>query len=160
MTWLILKTEGEFQERIRRFALPIAISLVVAVSYLSIWTLFLHKDISERWFSWPTMLYLSPVPILTGAMFLGLFLSIRSKHEALPFVFSLGVFVFSFAGLGISLAPDVVPPDISIWDAAAPKTSLWFLLVGAVVLLPIILVYTAHSYWVFRGKVRLGDTYH
>ena len=42
---------------------------------------------------------------------------------------------------------------MTIWQAAAPYESQLFMLVGAVVLVPLILAYTAWSYWVFRGKV-------
>ncbi|MGD9886032.1 MAG: cytochrome d ubiquinol oxidase subunit II, partial [Reyranella sp.] len=69
-----------------------------------------------------------------------------------PFLVALVIFALSLAGLGISLFPYVVPPKISIWDAAAPAASLQFMLPGVLVLVPIILAYTAWSYWVFRGK--------
>jgi len=60
----------------------------------------------------------------------------------------------------VSFYPNLVPPALTIAEAAAPDSSLMFLLVGAVVLIPMILAYTAYSYWVFRGKVRVGDGYH
>jgi cytochrome d ubiquinol oxidase subunit II len=67
----------------------------------------------------------------------------------------------AFSGFIISLWPMIIPPNISIWDAAAPRSSQAFTLVGAVILIPIILVYTALSYWVFRGKIHVGsDGYH
>ncbi|EQD48312.1 Cytochrome bd ubiquinol oxidase, subunit II, partial [mine drainage metagenome] len=68
--------------------------------------------------------------------------------------------VLCYLGLGISLFPYIVPPDLTLWQAAAPPASQGFLLVGAVVLVPIILAYTAYAYWVFRGKVRPGMHYH
>ena len=66
----------------------------------------------------------------------------------------------SFIGLGISFYPYIVPHAITIWDAAAPDESLLFLLVGAAVLIPAILAYTAYAYWVFRGKVDTAGGYH
>ena len=77
-----------------------------------------------------------------------------------PFFAALSLFVLSYIGLGISFYPYIVPPSITIWSAAAPDTSLKFLLVGAVVLVPLILAYTAWSYWVFRGKVDPEAGYH
>ncbi|MGB6655962.1 MAG: cytochrome d ubiquinol oxidase subunit II, partial [Methylovirgula sp.] len=62
--------------------------------------------------------------------------------------------------LGISLWPNVIPPSVSLWDAAAPPQSMGFALVGALFIIPIILTYTAWSYYVFRGKVRAGEGYH
>ena len=78
----------------------------------------------------------------------------------MPFILTLGLFLASYSGLGISIYPYMVPPSITIWQAAAPDESLMFLLVGAVVLLPIVIGYTAYSYWVFRGKTRSGEGYH
>ena len=72
----------------------------------------------------------------------------------------MGLFVLSYIGLGISFYPYIVPPSVTIWDAAAPDNSLRFLLIGASVLIPIILAYTAYAYWVFRGKVDPHSGYH
>src|SRR3546814_19089896 len=88
-----------------------------------------------------------------------LFRSAR-RRDVQPFLLALALFLLSYRGLGISLFPNVVPPAISIWEAASPDSSLIFLLVGTLILLPIILGYTAHAYWVFRGKVRAGEGYH
>jgi cytochrome d ubiquinol oxidase subunit II len=103
---------------------------------------------------------LSPVPILTGLLAFSLYVMLQRRREVLPFILSIGLFTLSYIGLAISLWPNVVPPDITIWDAAAdPKTQV-FLLVGVAIVVPIILVYTAYSYYVFRGKVRPGEGYH
>ena len=77
-----------------------------------------------------------------------------------PFWCALGIFLLSYVGLGFSIWPMIVPPGITIWDAAAPPTSQRFLLVGAAVLIPLILAYNAYAYWLFRGKVRAGQGYH
>ena len=68
--------------------------------------------------------------------------------------------MLSYIGLGISFYPYIVPNIVTIWEAAAPDSSLAFLLVGACVLIPLILAYTAYSYWVFRGKVNAAGGYH
>ncbi len=77
-----------------------------------------------------------------------------------PFLCALGWFVLSFVGLGISLYPLIVPPTVTIWDAAAPRESQMFLLVGAAVMIPVIIAYSGYAYWVFRGKVQHGAGYH
>lgn len=83
----------------------------------------------------------------------------RDKHLQ-PFLAALGIFVTCFAGLGVSFYPYIVPGALTIWEAAAPDSSLAFLLVGASVLIPIILAYTGYAYWVFRGKIDPEEGYH
>jgi cytochrome d ubiquinol oxidase subunit II len=159
-TWLVMKTEGELQARVNRLARSFAIGMAAAIVVVSLWTPQLNPSIAMRWFSWPNLAYLAPVPILVAATLWALLRSLSRRHELPPFLFSLALFVLSFAGLAISLFPCVVPPSVTIRDAAAPAESLSFLLVGAVLLLPIILSYTAYAYWVFRGKVKAEDGYH
>ncbi|MCP5364378.1 MAG: cytochrome d ubiquinol oxidase subunit II [Hyphomicrobiales bacterium] len=158
--WLIAKTEGDFQQRFYRLAVPLGSAVVGLIGVVSIWTPFLHPDIAHRWFSWPNLLFVSPVPALVAALAMTLTWSVRQRKEMWPFVSALGLFVLSFVGLGISLYPYIVPRAYTIWRAAAPPESLMFMLVGAVILLPLILGYTAYAYWVFRGKVREGEGYH
>jgi cytochrome bd ubiquinol oxidase subunit II len=69
-------------------------------------------------------------------------------------------FVLCFIGLGISLYPLIVPPDITIYSAAAPVASQLFLLAGTVILIPLILAYNIYAYWIFRGKVQHDAHYH
>ncbi len=157
--WLIMKTEGELQAHARRFMPPAAAALVAALGVVSVWTPLTHPEIADRWFSWPNIAILSPVPIVAVATAAGLYWAIATRKEAAPFLFALGMFVVSYVGLGVSLYPHIVPPGITIWQAAAPDESLSFLLIGTAVLLPLVLAYTAYAYWVFRGKVR-SDGYH
>ena len=100
------------------------------------------------------------MPILVGLGAIGFWWAIARRKEIWPFLIALGLFVLSFIGLGISHYPYIVPRKVTIWQAAAPDESLHFLLIGAVILLPIILGYTAYAYWLFRGKVRPGQGYH
>jgi cytochrome d ubiquinol oxidase subunit II len=158
-TWLVMKTEGELQARVIRFARGLALGTLAAIVAVSVWTPFLNLSYAMRWFSMPNVLYLSPVPLLVAATAWALWRSL-GRNDVQPFVCALLLFVLSFAGLAISLYPYLVPPEITIYEAAGPPESLSFLLAGAVVLLPIILAYTAYSYWVFRGKVRAGEGYH
>jgi cytochrome d ubiquinol oxidase subunit II len=102
----------------------------------------------------------APVPVLLALLTVGFYWGIARRHHATPFLCAVGWFVLCFAGLGISIWPNLVPPSVSVWAAAAPPASQMFLLVGASALIPIILVYTGFSYWVFRGKVGTGTSYH
>ncbi|HWL19533.1 MAG TPA: cytochrome d ubiquinol oxidase subunit II, partial [Bradyrhizobium sp.] len=101
-----------------------------------------------------------PVPLAVGGVAALLLRSLIRKQDSLPFFLSLALFALSYAGLGISMYPYIVPQSITIWQAASPANSQIFMLVGVSVLIPLILGYTAWAYWVFRGKVRAGAGYH
>ena len=77
-----------------------------------------------------------------------------------PFVLALAMFALCFGGLGICMFPFIVPVEITLWEATAPRASQIFMLVGASVLIPVILAYTAYAYWVFRGKIDPEAGYH
>jgi cytochrome d ubiquinol oxidase subunit II len=158
-TWLIMKTNGPLQSKACALAKWLAIATFAAIGAVSLWTPFLVPLYWQRWFDWPAILYAAPVPVLVGVCALILFRGIAQERERSPFLASLSLFVLSFMGIGISFYPYIVPPSISITQAAAPHQSMEFLLYGAVVLLPMILAYTAYSYWVFRGKTS-GSGYH
>ena len=115
---------------------------------------------AARWFGWPQILYAAPIPLAVGALGLVLLRGLARRQEAVPFLAALGLFVLSFIGLGISFYPFLVPNSVTLWQAAGPDSSLCFLLAGALVLVPVILAYTAYSYWVFRGKVNAAGGYH
>jgi cytochrome d ubiquinol oxidase subunit II len=125
-----------------------------------LWTPFLDRSYMERWFSWPNIAWLAPVPLLVLAAAIALFRGLVVGAHRQPFFAALALFVLSYAGLGISFWPWIVPRAITIHDAAAPDVSLAFLLAGAAFLLPMILGYTIWAYWVFRGKVGHDAGYH
>jgi cytochrome d ubiquinol oxidase subunit II len=159
-TWLVMKTEGPIQYWARawsRFALA---GVVVFIGMVSIWTPLTDPNIAARWFTWPNMLYLAPMPIVTGLLAVWLWVSLGRVHDAAPFFAAIGLFAMCFLGLGISLWPNIVPPSISLWNASGSPKSQAFLLIGTLFLLPIIIVYTGWSYYVFRGKVRADAGYH
>ncbi|MBU2583203.1 MAG: cytochrome d ubiquinol oxidase subunit II [Alphaproteobacteria bacterium] len=159
-TWLIYKTEGALQQQAYGWAWTTGFGTVFLIGIVSMWTPFLDDVFMQRWFSFPAIIYSAPVPILVAAAAYSLLVGLKERHELRPFVSALALFVLCFVGLGIGFYPYIVPHSITIWDAAAPDSSLMFLLYGASVLIPLILAYTAYSYWVFRGKVREGDGYH
>jgi cytochrome d ubiquinol oxidase subunit II len=159
-TWLIWRTEGALQRRCRRHARTLGAATLALIVVVSLWTPMLNPAFAQRWFGWPGILLTSPVPILVALLAWGFWHGLSRQHHVTPFLCALGWFVLCYAGLGISLYPRIVPPAITIWNAAAPPESQAFLLVGAVVLVPIILAYTGYAYYVFRGKVQHGEGYH
>lgn len=152
-TWLIMKTDGDLQSRSFEWAYRAAVGTLVGIGLVSLATPFLNPIYMQHWFSWPAVLYTVPVPLLVFLMAYFLFQSLAQRRNYAPFAASIGIFVLSFIGLGISFHPYMVPTDLTIREAAAPDSSLAFVLVGAIILLPIIAIYTGYSYWVFRGKV-------
>jgi cytochrome d ubiquinol oxidase subunit II len=158
--WLILKTEGELQEWARRMGQRALIGVVIAIGIVSLWTPLMHEHIAERWFSWPNIAYLAPVPIVTAGLTLWVWRALDSNAEATPFIGAICLFVMAYIGIAISLWPMIVPHSITLWDAASSPRTQAFLMVGTVFLLPIILMYTGWSYWIFRGKVRGDVGYH
>jgi cytochrome d ubiquinol oxidase subunit II len=159
-TWLNWRTEGELRLRCLGYARVLGVATVALIAIVSLWTPMLHTRFMERWFHWPGIALTSPVPVLVALLAWRGWRGLERQEHLSPFLCALGLFVLCFAGLGISMFPLIVPPSITIWDAAAPHDSQLFLLVGALVLLPLILVYTGYSYWVFRGKVQVGAHYH
>ena len=130
------------------------------IGIVSLWSPMLNPVFEQRWFGWPGILLTSPVPIAMLALAWGFWRGISLKHHVTPLLCALGWFLMCFIGLAISIFPDMVPPSISIQAAAAPAESQAFLLVGAVVLIPMILLYNIYAYYVFRGKVQVGAHYH
>jgi cytochrome d ubiquinol oxidase subunit II len=159
-TWLIMKTSGELQVRARQLAWIAAIATLGLIGVVSLITPFLDPVFMQRWFAWPAVVYTAPVPIVVALAAFALFRGLAKELDATPFVSAITLFVLSYIGLGISFYPYIVPPSLTIWDAASPDSSLKFLLVGAAVLVPVILAYTAWAYWVFRGKVDPKASYH
>jgi cytochrome d ubiquinol oxidase subunit II len=159
-TWLVIKTEGELHARMRVIAAKSAWVVLGLIVVISIWTPLVDARISARWFSLPNLLFFAPVPLLVLAFMALLLRSLRGSSHSAPFVYALCLVFLCYSGLGISLFPNILPPDVTIWQAAAPPQSMGFALVGALLIIPIILMYTAWGYYVFRGKVKPGEHYH
>ncbi len=152
-TWLIWKTEGAIHDDARRFATWLLPAFLIVVGAVSLATPFLEAQYHQRWFQWPGLLATAIMPLLFGAIALTGWEGTRRGRDWLPFAASLGLFALTLVGLGISIWPDVIPGRVTVWEAAAPYASQAFMLVGALVLVPVILAYTGWAYWVFRGKV-------
>ncbi|MDV3439148.1 cytochrome d ubiquinol oxidase subunit II [Pseudomonas otitidis] len=159
-TWLIMKTEGRLQQQMHDLARPLVLVLLGITGIVSVWTPLAHEAIAQRWFSLPNLFWFLPVPILVLVCTWALLRAVANNANHLPFVLTLVLIFLGYSGLGISLWPNVIPPAVSIWDAAAPPQSQGFALVGALFIIPFILVYTAWSYYVFRGKVTPDQGYH
>jgi cytochrome bd ubiquinol oxidase subunit II len=159
-TWLVLKTEGELRDEAYRLSWWLLFAMLGTIGAVSIATPFLHIQYTQRWFSWPNVILTAPVPIAVAAVTALLLRSLANKQDYQPFFLSLALFALSYAGLGISMWPFIVPQSITIWQAASPENSQVFMLFGVALLIPFILGYTAWAYWVFRGKVRHGSGYH
>jgi len=158
--WLILKTDGDMAVRAAAKAKVLLVAVLVFMAAVSLYTPLTIPRIAQRWFTMPNLLYLAPVPIITALIALAVWRSIEARREAAPFLASIALFLLGYAGLVISTVPYIVPPTLTIPDAAAAPSSQLFMLIGTLVLLPLILGYTAMTYWLFRGKVREGAAYH
>jgi len=159
-TWLVLKTEGTLRDKAYRLSWLLLFAMLVAIGAVSIATPFLQVGYAHRWFTWPNLILTAPVPIAVAGVTVLLLRSLANKQDRQPFFLALALFALSYAGLGISMWPYIVPRSITIWQAASPENSQIFMLFGVAVLVPLILGYTGWAYWVFRGKVRPGSGYH
>ncbi|MDI1309866.1 MAG: cytochrome d ubiquinol oxidase subunit II [Methylotenera sp.] len=160
VTWIIMKTSGELQAKSYYLARILAFLLLAFILAVSVWTPLFNQAIAERWFTMPNMLWLSPIPLLVACIFYKLQKALTEKAHVSPFIYALLLVFLGYLGLGISIWPNIIPPDISLYMASSPPQSQSFALVGAVIIIPLILLYTAWSYYVFRGKVSADDHYH
>jgi cytochrome d ubiquinol oxidase subunit II len=159
-TWLVIKTEGELHTRALAWSKAAVVFAAAGVAVISLTTPFANAGVMTKWFEWPRIVWLAPLPVATAAALAGIWLSVarlqsgRSRREWVPFVLAVWVFVFAFAGLAYSLYPYLVLDRMTIWQAAAAPESLWFVFVGTCIVLPVIVGYTVFSYRVFWGKAR------
>lgn len=158
-TWLVLKTERDLQAWARRYGQWLTVAVLGFMAAVSLYTPFVDAAIAERWFGGLNLLYLSPVPLVTAAAGFALWHGLRRGWETAPFVLAIGLFLLGYLGLAISLWPNIVPPTLSIWEAAAPRSSQVFTLVAVSITLPMVLFYTWYAYRVFRGKASTTGGY-
>ena len=158
--WLIIKTEGALQDWARALGRRCLIGTVVGIGIVSLWTPYVDAHIAARWFSFPNIVYLAPVPLITAGLVWYVWRSLHDRSEFAVFFAALGLFLMSYLGIAISLWPMIVPGHFTLREAAASPSTQAFILIGTIFLLPIVLLYTGWSYWVFRGKVRSDIGYH
>lgn len=159
-TWLVMKTDGAVEARSRTYAKALLLVTVGFIGIVSVWTPIAFPRIANRWFSMPNFLYLAPVPLVTAIVVAGCWAGLVKGRSMQPFVCAVLLFLLALAGLLVSNIPYIVPPTVTLWDAAAHPKTQSFMLVGVIILFPIIIGYTVFNYWVFRGKVRAGEGYH
>ena len=157
--WLILKTEGELQRSARHQGKICLIGVIIAMIIISIWTPFVDGSVYQRWFTWPNLLYFSPIPLIAAVLAIVEWRLLEKSNDIMPFFGALALFLLGYLGLVVSLFPMIVPFHFTIWQAASSPETQLFLGVGTLILLPIILIYTAWSYWVFWGKVQADVGY-
>ncbi len=159
-SWLIMKTQHELHDKMSRLTKPLTIALLIAIAIVSLWTPLAHHDIATRWFTHPNIYWFMPVPVLVILCGIGILRAVNKRADYAPFLLTLGLIFLGFTGLGISIWPNIIPPSISIWEAASPTQSQGFMLIGGLLIIPVILTYTFWSYYVFRGKISPDEGYH
>jgi cytochrome d ubiquinol oxidase subunit II len=158
--WLIWRTEDDLQRRAVRWARVALWGMGFGILLVSIATPLASERIMQRWFDFPNVILLAPLPLATLGLVFGLAALLRHMplpNDALrrvPFWAAVALFSLSFAGLAWSFFPYVVPEQLTLWQAAASPESLSLILAGAIFVLPVILAYTVVSWLVFRGKAR------
>jgi len=165
-TWMIIKTEGELLEWARRVGMISAAVVLLMMAVVSFWVPALDAAAADRWglrypdVDWAKLLPLTPIPLLVVVAFWKLVTSLRKDTTYAPHIWASSLFLLGFIGLMVGINPYLVPYGLTIHEAAAAPKSQSLLLVGAVIMLPIILGYTAYVYWIFRGKVKADAGYH
>ncbi len=158
-TWLVMKTEGDLQARAIAWAKQAWAPVVAGVGAISIATPLVSATVRERWFAMPEFIALLPIPLMT-LLALGALRALLNSHRvrtklcALPFVCAVLVFLLCGLGLAYSLYPYVVVDQLTIWDAASHRDSLWVIFIGCAITVPAIVGYTVFAYRVFWGKAQ------
>lgn len=158
-TWLIWKLDGEEQAHARTLAIRWGAATIVLMGAVSLYNIALKPEYAARWLTAPEIYWVAPVPIVTAIVALSMLRAILKDRNSKPFWLGIALFFLGMSGLGVTIWPYVVPPGLTIWDAAAPERSQIFMLVGVAITMPLIIAYTAWAYWVFRGKVA-DEGYH
>jgi cytochrome bd ubiquinol oxidase subunit II len=157
--YLVMKTEGDLQERLQALIWPLTLALLGFIIAVTIWTPLTDAQIASRWFDSSFRYRLYPIPVLVAIATFMMYNAAKRKLEAAPFVLSLVLVLLGYIGLLVSIWPFAIPNSLTLWEAASPRSSQIFALVGAVIIIPIITVYTTAGYWIFRGKVSAGAHY-
>lgn len=165
-TWIVFKTEGELAERARRWVKQLALLTGLAMGAVSLATLGVDPRVTERWgltmtsVDWPVFIKLAPLPVLAGVILFLMWRGIEERKFLRPYLYAVCLFLIGYVGLAVSLWPFIVPFAMTPAEAASADNALQLMLYGALVMLPIILAYTAYVYWLFRAKVSDDAAYH
>ncbi|MEZ8101182.1 cytochrome d ubiquinol oxidase subunit II [Vibrio bivalvicida] len=158
--WLIMKMPEDLSARYYTIARRWGLVMVASIVIVSLWLPLINELIFSRWFSFPNTLVFLFIPISAACFIWKLFASLIEHRALEAYMYGIGLFVISGLGFGISTFPYLVPFSLTYQEAAAPDSSLSFLLAGAIFLLPMIIAYSAYSYWIFRGRLKHGEGYH
>jgi cytochrome d ubiquinol oxidase subunit II len=158
-TWLIWKLDGEEQGHARKLAVRSGIATIVLMGAVSLYNITLNAEYAAHWLAAPQIYWVAPVPVVTAIIAVSMLRAITRDRNSKPFWLAIALFFLGMSGLGVTIWPYVVPPGVTIWDAAAPERSQIFMLVGVALTMPLIIGYTVWAYWVFRGKVA-DEGYH
>jgi len=159
-TWIIGKTVGPLQEKMYRIAFVCLWVVAAFLAIISLWTPYVDPSIWGRWFGVSQFKKLIWLPVITAAIIYYFNSCIRKKREFVLYWLTVGIFLCAYLGFGISTWPYIIPHQITIWQAASPPPSQLFLLIGTLLLLPVLLIYTAYAYYIFKGKVTEVIDYH
>lgn len=151
--WLVIKTEGVLQKKAFNYGSYACVLVGLFMLAFSLWTPFLGEVHFNRWLRVDKIAYLSILPIITGSFLLLNFYSLSKRYEFLPMFSAIGIFLCGAFGIVISIYPYIVPHSMTIYQAASPLPALQFMFVGVCICMPVLLFFTANSYFVFRGKV-------
>lgn len=155
-TWMVIKCEGRLQNKMIHYAKGLLMLVSFFLIFVSIWTPLHSVETFNRWYSFPNILWLSPLPIITSVMIYLTWQTLTRGQEIKPFLYSIIIFLCAYTGIGISVYPYLIPRQVTLWDAAAPDSTLKFILIGVVIMLPVLIGYTGYAYHVFRGKSHEG----
>jgi cytochrome d ubiquinol oxidase subunit II len=158
--WLIIKTENELQKKAVKMFKMSFICLLLSIAFVSLYLPLTDQETANKWFTFPASLLYWIIPFLLSIITFTIFSHLERGKEYTAYIGTIIVFILSFAGFLIHIFPYIVPKQITLYEAASPTSSLEFLFVGIVLFLPVIIIYTSWTYFVFRGKTRIEDVKH
>ncbi len=158
-SYLLMKTKGHIQQKAYSLSRISAFIVVAFMAIVTVWTPFHYPLVLQHWLEAPRIYFVWAFPLIGLFAVFRLAKAVHARREAPPLLWAIVLFLSGYLGLAASLYPYLIPPHIKIWEAAAVPKTLEFTLWGALVVLPLVLAYTAYSYWVFRGKTADGEGY-
>lgn len=156
-TYLIWKTSGALQNTHYRTAKIAAGTTLIGAILITISTPVISESARSRLLEQPQVYIFAVIPLL-GVLLIGLLVrSLFRQAEVAPLVWTILLFLLSFLGLGMVIFPFIIPPQITIYEAAADPSALVFMIIFIGFLIPVMLFYNLYQYVVFRGKVSGGS---